>query len=59
MGFEDELDEWTQEKQMKKIYKATYDVPAGTYESDSLVGLGWEVLKHRTWHLLKNRRWVD
>ncbi len=40
-------------------YKIRYDVPAGTYESDSLIGLCWEVLKHRTWHLFKHGRWMD
>ena len=28
MGFEDELEEWKQELEMKRIYKATYRVPA-------------------------------
>ena len=44
---------------MEKVYKATYDVPEGTYESDSLMGLVWEVFKHRCWHLWKHRRWTD
>ena len=43
----------------KKEYKIRYDVPAGTYESDSLIGLCWEVLKHRTWHLFRHGRWMD
>ena len=59
MGFEDELEEWKQELEMKRIYKATYRVPAGKYESESLIGLVWEVLKHRTWHLFKYGRWID
>ena len=59
MGFEDELDEWKQEMEMKKIYKATYCVPTGIYESDSLMGLVWEVFKHRCWHLWKHKRWMD
>ena len=43
----------------KVEYEATYKVPAGKYTSDSLMGLVWEVFKHRTWHLIKHRRWKD
>ena len=43
---------------MKKS-KATYIVDAGKYESDTLIGLCIEVLKHRLWHLVKHGRWVD
>ena len=39
--------------------KASYKVPAGEYTSNSLIGLVWEVLKHRTWHLFKHGRWMD
>ena len=42
-----------------KQYKATYIVPTGKYESDSLIGLIAEVLKHRFFHLLNHRRWMD
>jgi len=42
---------------MKSYYQLK--VPAGTYSSDNIFGLLWEVLKHRTSHLIKNRRWVD
>ena len=44
---------------MKRVNKAQYHVPAGTYEADSLIGLVWEVLKHRMWHLIKHNRWMD
>jgi hypothetical protein len=44
---------------MKKEYKIRYDVPEGTYTSDSLIGLCWEVFRHRLWHLIKHRRWTD
>ena len=37
----------------------TLKVPAGTYESDSLLSLLWEVFTHRLWHLWKHRRWMD
>lgn len=37
----------------------TLNVPAGTYESDTLYGLYWEILKHRFWHLIKHKRWSD
>ena len=59
MSYGDEMDEYYEEKIMKKKYKATYNVPAGTYESDSLMGLVWEVFKHRCWHLWKHKRWMD
>ena len=45
-------------EKMKKS-KATYIVDAGKYESDTLIGLCIEVLKHRLWHLVKHGRWVD
>jgi len=32
---------------------------AGRYESDNLFFLIWEVVIHRTWHLIKDGRWVD
>ena len=34
-------------------------VPEGEYEADTLLGLVWEVLKHRTWHLFQGHGWVD
>jgi len=34
-------------------------VNAGYYEANSLVMLLWEVLKHRCWHLINHRRWID
>ena len=40
-----------------KEYKYTCDV--GEYTSDSLWGLVFEILKHRTWHLFKHSRWID
>ena len=45
----------SQEQKHAFIYK----VPAGTYESDSMVGLLWEIFKHRTWHLFKHGKWID
>jgi len=33
--------------------------PAGTYEARSLWRLLVEVIKHRTWHLLRGDGWVD
>lgn len=32
---------------------------AGAYEAPTLMSLLWEVLKHRTWHLLHGDGWVD
>ena len=46
-------------KHKMQYTKATYKVPEGEYESDSLFGLVWEVFKHRCWHLWNHRRWVD
>ena len=43
---------------MKK-YKATYIVPNGKYKSNSLIGLVAEVLKHRFFHLLNHKKWMD
>lgn len=34
-------------------------VAAGSYESDSLFGLLWEVFKHRLWHWRRGDGWVD
>jgi len=34
-------------------------VKAGIYESDTLFGLLWEILKHRFYHLRKNGKWMD
>lgn len=34
-------------------------VPEGTYESDTLIGLVAEVLRHRAWHLLRGEGWRD
>ena len=37
----------------------TLKVSAGTYASNSLPSLLWEVFKHRCWHLWKHKRWMD
>jgi hypothetical protein len=34
-------------------------VEAGVYESDSLLSLILEVLKHRFWHLINHGKWMD
>ena len=39
--------------------KYTLLVSEGMYSSDSLIELLWEVFKHRCYHLIKHRRWVD
>jgi len=39
--------------------KYTLLVSAGTYTSNSLVGLVWEVVTHRFSHLIKHGRWMD
>ena len=37
----------------------TYTCESGFYESDSYIGLMWEILKHRTWHLFTHGKWMD
>ena len=39
--------------------KYTLLVGAGVYSSDSFIGLLWEILKHRTWHLFEHGKWID
>jgi len=34
-------------------------VPVGKYYSDNIFFLLWEVIKHRTSHLIKHGRWMD
>ena len=34
-------------------------VPAGIYESDSLIGLLIEIFRHRFEHLVKHGEWMD
>ncbi len=45
----------------KNGYKPYYElkVPAGTYSSDNIFSLMWEVFTHRLGHLIKHKRWVD
>jgi len=42
---------------MKYYYQLK--VPAGTYYSNNIFTLMWDVVKHRLWHLIKHRRWMD
>ena len=39
--------------------KYTLLIGAGVYSSDSFIGLLWEILKHRTWHLFEHGKWMD
>ena len=48
--------DWSKSKE-KCYYELK--VPAGTYSSNNIFSLMWEVLKHRTTHLIKHRRWID
>ena len=34
-------------------------VNAGYYQADTLVRIIWEVFKHRCWHLMHHRKWID
>ena len=55
---EEHTEQWmdsVKSKNHRVVYtKAMYNVPAGTYESDTLMGLLWEVFKNRGWHLYKS-----
>jgi len=42
---------------MKSKYKLT--VEEGYYESDNLVMLFYEIMKHRLYHLFNNKKWTD
>ena len=57
MGYEDEMNDYYDEVNKKSYYTLT--VPAGTYSSNNIFQLMWEVFKHRLWHLIKHRRWMD
>ena len=66
MGYENDMAEYYDEKReqemmMRRNKKSYYQlsVPAGTYSSDNIFGLMWEVFSHRFWHLIKHRRWMD
>ena len=32
---------------------------AGEYYSEGYFQLGWEILKHRCWHLWNHGKWMD
>ncbi len=45
-----------------KVGVETYyelNVPAGTYSSDNIFSLLWEVFTHRLSHLRKHGKWID
>ncbi len=44
-------------KNKKKKFKLI--CKAGVYEASSMIGLIYEVLKHRTYHLIKDGKWMD
>jgi|TARA_B100000287_G_scaffold348754_1_gene337114 hypothetical protein len=48
---------WLDSVKEKSYYELK--VPNGTYSSDNIFSLMWEVLTHRTWHLFKHGRWMD
>jgi len=59
MSYEDEMEDYHNEKLQIMDCKYTLLVSAGSYTSNSLIGLMWEVFTHRCSHLLKHGRWVD
>ena len=48
---------WLNSVKEKSYYKLK--VPNGTYSSDNIFNLMWEVFKHRIGHLFKHGRWID
>jgi hypothetical protein len=44
---------------LRKITHYTLHVNAGIYEADTLFGLIWEVISHRFYHLIKDKKWMD
>ena len=44
---------------MMKNKQYTMKCTAGEYYSDGYFQLGWEIFKHRCWHLLNHGKWMD
>ena len=44
---------------MEEMSYYTLKVPAGTYTSNSLFSLLWEMFTHRLWHWRKGHGWID
>ena len=58
MGYEDDMQDYYDEIKNKISYY-TLIVPTGTYTSDNICLLLWELFTHRLWHLWNHRRWMD
>lgn len=59
---------WNSELELESIYEHClggirtmykYECKTGVYESDTLVGLLWEMFTHRLWHLKEHGKWMD
>jgi len=48
---------WLDSIKEKSYYELK--VPAGTYSSDNIFSLMWEVFTHRLRHLFEQGRWMD
>jgi hypothetical protein len=48
---------WLDSVKEKSYYELK--VPTGTYSSNNIFSLMWEVFTHRLWHLIKHKRWMD
>ena len=59
MGYEDEMQEYHEEMSNQNQCYYQLRVPAGTYSSDNIFGLIWELCSHRFNHLIKHGRWMD
>ena len=40
-------------------YKYKLIVSAGSYQANTIIGLTYELIKHRLWHLFKGHGWID
>ena len=50
--------EGLRDKRLYSMETYAHGHPA-VYTAESWLGLGWSIFKHRLWHLLRDRRWMD
>lgn len=43
----------------KKKYYYTLNVPAGIYKSNNIITLLFKMFKHRCFHLIQDKKWID